>query len=148
MYQSLTPLKATDNKRLAHAHQQMVRLIAALEKKETPQEIIDEVNARVAILNAFSGDEKGFTRALNDAYNALLRLLQEKLNWVPRDYHRNQWMALGLSVFGLPLGTALGLALDNIALMGAFLPIGMIIGMSVGSGMDKKAQEEGRVLEV
>lgn len=146
--QPLTPLKQTDNKRLVHAYQQVARLMAALEKKETPQEVIDEVNARIANLNGYNGDEKGFIRALNTAYNDLLRLLQEKLNWVPKDYHRNQWMALGLSIFGLPLGVTLGLALDNMAYMGAFLPIGMVIGMSVGSGMDKKAQEEGRVLEV
>jgi hypothetical protein len=144
----LNPLQHTNNKRLNIAHQQMSRLISALEKREVPQEIMDEINTRIASLNAFTGDEKTATRNLTTTYNSLLRLLQEKLNWVPRDYHRNQWMALGLSVFGLPLGTALGLAMDNIALMGAFLPIGMVIGMSVGSGMDKKAAEEGRVLDI
>lgn len=148
MFNSLNELDPTENKRLYNAHQQMSKLIAALGKKEMPQAIIDEVDIQIANLNAYTGDERGFTRELNRAYSYLLRLLQEKLNWVPKDFYRNQWMALGMSVFGLPLGVALGAALDNMAFMAAFLPIGMVIGMALGTGMDKKAAEEGRVLDI
>jgi hypothetical protein len=148
MLYKLNELGQTENKRLKAVHMQMVKLIAALEKKEVPEAIQDEVNVKVANLNAFTGSEKEFARALNQNYNYLVHLLQEKLNWVPKDFYRTQWMALGLSVFGLPLGVAVGIALDNMAFMAAFLPVGMAIGMGLGTGMDKKAAEEGRVLEL
>ena len=144
----LNVLGQTEYKRLNTAYQQMVKLIAALEKREVPDNVQDEILVKVANLNAFTGTEKEYARELEKAYNYVLRVLLEKLNWVPKDYYRNQWMALGLSVFGLPLGVALGAALDNMAFMAAFLPVGMVIGMAVGSGLDKKAAEEGRVLEL
>ncbi len=148
MFTALKKLDQTDNKKVNNAYQKMAKLIAALEKKEVPEAVVDEVNVKIANLNAFSGSEKEFARALDRAYNDLLRLVQEVCNWVPQDYHRNQWMALGISVFGIPLGIALGLALDNMAFMAAFLPLGMAMGMGVGSSMDKKAAEEGRVLDM
>lgn len=144
----LNQLGSTEYKRLNMAYQQMVKLITVLEKRDLPQNVQDEILVKVANLNAFTGTEKEYARELERAYNYVLRVLQEKLNWVPKDYYRNQWMALGLSVFGLPLGVALGAALDNMAFMAAFMPVGMVIGMALGSGMDKKAAEEGRVLEL
>lgn len=148
MMKQLNELDHTTNKRMIAVHRQMQRLIAALEKKETPQAIIDEVDVKVANLNAFSGTEKEYIRETSKAFSYLLRLLQEKRNWVPRDFYRGQWMALGMSVFGMPLGVALGVALDNMAFMATFLPIGMVIGMAIGAGMDKKAEAEGRVLDL
>ncbi|MEE4193637.1 MAG: hypothetical protein V2J07_00415 [Anaerolineae bacterium] len=148
MFQELKELGQTENKKLINAYQRMADLIAALAKKEVPEAVVDEVNVKIANLNAYSGSEKEFARELERAYNYLLRLVQEVCNWVPRDFYRNQWMALGMSVFGIPLGIALGLALDNMAFMAAFLPLGMAMGMGVGSGMDKKAAEEGRVLDL
>lgn len=145
---SLKELGHTENKRLQNAYQQMAKLMAALEKKEVPEGIQDEVIIKIANLNAFAGSEKEFARELEQAYNYLLRMLQEKMNWVPKDFYRNQWMALGMVVFGLPLGIALGIALDNMAFMAAFMPIGLAIGMGLGAGMDKKAAEEGRVLDL
>jgi hypothetical protein len=85
---------------------------------------------------------------LNQAYQHILKLVQEKLNWVPKDFYRNQWMALGLSVFGLPLGVVMGLALDDMTYMAVFFPLGMVFGMGIGAGLDKKAVEEGRVLDL
>ena len=57
-------------------------------------------------------------------------------------------MTLGMSAFGLPMGLALSTATDNFGLLGVGLPIGMVIGMAMGTGMDKKAKEEGRQLEI
>lgn len=147
MQNTLNQLGQTDSQRLVKAHQQMEKLIAALEKKQPPQEIVDEVDAKIAHLNAYNGDDKGFKRELKRANQAILKMVLEKLNWVPKDYYRTQWMALGMSIFGLPFGVTMGLALDNMAFMAAFLPFGMVIGMSIGAGLDKKAAEEGRVLD-
>ena len=141
-------LQSTENTRLQKAHQQVTGLIAALDKREVPQDITEEINIIIANLNAFTGDEKQFARELNQAYQHILKLVQEKLNWVPKDFYRNQWMALGLSVFGLPLGVVMGLALDDMTYMAVFFPLGMVFGMGIGAGLDKKAVEEGRVLDL
>ena len=44
--------------------------------------------------------------------------------------------------FGIALGTAFGVSMGNMGLLGVGLPTGMVIGIAVGSGMDKKAQEK------
>ncbi|MFY8110592.1 MAG: hypothetical protein ACOVKP_01170 [Flavobacterium sp.] len=78
----------------------------------------------------------------------IIKLLEKELKIVPKNYYRNLWSALGMSVFGLPMGAALGLSIGNIGLLGIGLPIGMLIGMLVGSQMDKKAFQEGRQLAI
>ena len=52
-----------------------------------------------------------------------------------------------MSAFGMPLGVAFSVALDNFAFIGIGLPIGMSIGMALGAGMDKKAAKEGKQLD-
>ena len=108
MFTTLNELGQTENKKLFKAYQKMAKLITALGKKEVPEAIVDEINIKIANLNAASRDEKEYARELDRAYQSTLKLVQEKLNWVPRDFYRDQWMALGLSVFGLPLGVVTG----------------------------------------
>ena len=67
---------------------------------------------------------------------------------VPKNYYRNMWLALGMSVFGLPIGVAFGASIGNMGLLGVGLPIGMAIGTLVGSQMDKKALKESRQLNI
>jgi hypothetical protein len=57
-------------------------------------------------------------------------------------------MAIGMSAFGIPLGVAFGASLGNMGLLGIGIPIGMVFGMAIGSGMDKKAIQEGRQLDL
>ena len=65
-----------------------------------------------------------------------------------KNHYRNTWLALGMAAFGIPLGVAFGTSSGNMGLIGIGLPIGMVIGMAVGSGMDKKAVESGRQLDL
>lgn len=53
-----------------------------------------------------------------------------------------------MAVFGLPIGIIIGFALDNMAFLGIGLPMGLAVGIAIGTGMDKKAQEEGRQLDI
>jgi hypothetical protein len=46
------------------------------------------------------------------------------------------------------LGVAVGLSLGNMGMIGLGFPIGMAVGIGVGSKMDKKAFEEGRQLDL
>ena len=52
-----------------------------------------------------------------------------------------------MAVFGLPLGVIFGLIIsNNPAYIGGGIPIGMCLGIGIGSNMDKKALKEGRQL--
>jgi hypothetical protein len=53
-----------------------------------------------------------------------------------------------MSIFGAPIGVALGISLGSMAFLGLGLPIGMIVGIAVGTNMDRKAKAEGRQLDV
>jgi len=57
-------------------------------------------------------------------------------------------LAIGMSAFGIPFGVVFGASLDNMGYLGIGLPIGMAVGMVIGAGMDKKAFEEGRQLDL
>ena len=71
---------------------------------------------------------------------------EEKL--VPKNAYRTRWMAIGMSVFGVPIGMAFGASLGNMAFLAIGIPLGMAIGIAIGAGMDKKALEEGRQLDI
>ena len=57
-------------------------------------------------------------------------------------------MAIGMVAFGLPMGVAFGAALGNMAFLAIGMPVGLAIGLAMGSGMDAKAAEEGRQLNI
>jgi hypothetical protein len=78
----------------------------------------------------------------------IIKLLEKELKIVPKNYYRNIWLAVGMSVFGLPIGVAFGVSIGNMGLLAIGLPIGMAIGTLVGSRMDKKAFEENRQLDI
>jgi hypothetical protein len=53
-------------------------------------------------------------------------------------------MAIGMAVFGIPLGVVFGMSPGNMA----FIGIGLPIGLGVGSEKDKKAFREDRQLDI
>ena len=73
-----------------------------------------------------------------------MQRMEEKHLLVPKNHYRNKWLALGMAVFGVLLGDAFGASLQNMAILAIGLLIGVVIGMTIGTGMDKKAGEEGR----
>ncbi|MBN2614547.1 MAG: hypothetical protein JXR71_02530 [Bacteroidales bacterium] len=113
-----------------------------------PDPIVAQINREIEELNALSDTDKQLGKSIRNKQSALIRLLEKELKIVPRNHYRNTWLALGMAVFGIPLGVALGASLGNMAFLGIGLPLGMVIGMSVGAGMDKKAGQEGRQLDI
>lgn len=137
-----------ENSGLYSAYAQLRQLIAELQKKTLPDPIVAQINREIEELNALSDTDKQLGKSIRNKQSALIRLLEKELKIVPRNHYRNTWLALGMAVFGIPLGVALGASLGNMAFLGIGLPLGMVIGMSVGAGMDKKAGQEGRQLDI
>ncbi len=87
-------------------------------------------------------------KRIRKSQSNILKLIEKELKLVPKNLYRSRWMAIGMSAFGIPLGVAFGTSLWNMGLLGIGIPIGMVIGMAIGSGMDKKAFEESRQLDL
>jgi hypothetical protein len=123
-------------------------LLEELSNKNLPEEAVIYINSEVNELNNSLSRNRTYQRDLRKSYDAILKYLKKELQMVPKHYHRNMWLAIGMSSFGIPLGIAFGLALDNMAFLGIGLPIGFAIGIAIGEGMDKKAKKEGKQLNV
>lgn len=136
------------NKKLIKSFNNLNGLLEALRSRDIPEDVTGRINEQVAGINTFKGSDKALKKKLQSAKNAVIKLVEKELKLVPKHHYRTLWMALGMTVFGLPIGIAISTALDNFAFLAIGLPIGMPIGMAIGSGMDKKAREEGRQLDV
>ncbi|AZA59430.1 hypothetical protein EG349_03650 [Chryseobacterium shandongense] len=106
------------------------------------------MNRETAIINSTALRDKDLHKVLKQKQNDIIKLLEKEHKIVPKNYYRNLWMAVGMGAFGLPIGVAFGLLMHNIALLSIGLPIGLGIGVVVGSSLDKKAEAEGRQLNV
>lgn len=143
----LKPELLTDTKTKA-LYDQLQQLLNELEKKKISAETVEKINRETAIINSTALRDKDLHKVLKQKQNDIIKLLEKEHKIVPKNYYRNLWMAVGMGAFGLPIGVAFGLLMHNIALLSIGLPIGLGIGVVVGSSLDKKAEAEGRQLNV
>ena len=140
--------KFSQDKKLSDKMLSFQQLINELNKKDFPVEMADSLNRDIEEINQFAGSVKERLNLLRKKQTQMLAKLEKELKLVTINHYRNQWLAVGMSAFGLPIGVALGLSLGNFGLLGIGLPIGMGIGVLVGAAMDKKAKESGKLLDV
>lgn len=136
------------SKKLEKKYAIFAKLTAALNQHEIPRELAESLNTEVDKLNAISDSAKEKPGKMTKAHSRIIRKVQKELGLVPKNYHKNMWMGVGMAAFGVPMGVSLGLSLDNMAFMGIGLPIGLAIGLAVGSGMDEKAKKDGKQLDL
>jgi hypothetical protein len=137
-----------NNIKLKEKYHQFEKLLIELRKKELPEVIVETINQGIDNLNSFSGSGDELRKLITKKQAGILKLLEKELKLVPKNYYRNLWLPLGMSVFGIPIGVAFGTSLGNMAFLGIGLPIGMAVGIAMGTGMDKKAYKEGRQIDM
>tara|TARA_E500000318_G_C3537470_1_gene203248 strand:- start:332 stop:787 length:456 start_codon:yes stop_codon:yes gene_type:complete len=130
------------------SYNQFERLILEIRKKKLPEEIAFVINRHITQLNSVEDTGKTLRNEIRKEQSKIVGLLAQKLKIVPINYFRKTWFVLGMTVFGIPIGAAFGLNLNNMAFLGIGLPIGMSIGLAIGARMDNKAKEEGRQLDI
>ena len=123
-------------------------LLAELETRNLPESLSNTINKKVEKLNDLEGSEKELYKAYIKFQHSMIRLLKEEIGIVKKGHYKQMWTALGMSVFGVPLGVGFGTALGNMGFLGIGFPIGMVIGAAVGTKKDKAAAAEGKVLDV
>jgi hypothetical protein len=122
-------------------------LLRALGERELPDTVTEALNLKITALNEMQGSEKQYRKALVNTEYKILKFLEKEHKIVPKNHYQKTWLALGMAVFGVPLGVAMGTALGNMGFIGVGIGMGLAIGIAIGAGMDKKARDEGRQLE-
>lgn len=148
---SITPLSFKssfeENPKLAKPASKLRSLLISIEKKGIPASVESKINEIIQGVNDFPGPDPLFIKQINSAKTAILKLLEKELKIFPKNHFQTQWMVLGMSVFGLPMGVAFGMSLGNLAFLGIGIPFGMAIGIAVGNSKDKEVEQEGRQLD-
>lgn len=135
-----------DSPRKAKAWDKLRSLLEELGTMELKPEVQEVIVRSVQELNAYEGSDARLITLARKLSNRILWSLEKQMNIVAANHHRTRWLALGMSVFGIPMGAAFGLSLGNMAFLGIGIPVGMAVGIAIGSSMDTKAKEEGRQL--
>jgi hypothetical protein len=123
------------------------KLIFAAGKHSLPDSLVVELNKQIDEISVFPGTTSETVKKLNSVEKELLKKLEKDHQLVPKNHFRNLWMVVGMSAFGLPLGAALGVMMDNMALLAVGLPFGLGIGAALGTSLDRKVKKEGRQLD-
>lgn len=138
----------TQNLKSTRLYKQLGELLIVLEKKELTNEIVELINQEIEHLNSISETDKRFMKIVKDTESKIIKFVEKRLKIVPKNYYTKHWLVLGMIVFGPPLGVVIGSIIGNVGLfIGIGIPIGLALGIIIGSGMDKKALNEGRQLD-
>lgn len=124
------------------------KLYLELEKKDLPAEVVEFINNRTDYLNTLGEQDPRLLKLLRKTKQDIVKQVEKQVKIVPRNYYRNLWMVIGMSVYGLPIGVIYATITQNWGLLGIGLPIGMLLGMGHGARLDKKASEELRQLDL
>lgn len=148
---SLTPLTPSPElepgSKLHKRYVKLQALLSELDKRGLPEELALAIDQEIMTLNAAAANGKAYKKSLTKTHDLVLKMIREKLEWVPKNYHRNTWMALGLAIFGIPLGMSFALSLGSMGLLGIGFPMGIAIGIAIGTGLDQKAAAQGKQLD-
>lgn len=136
--------KEAENKATVKWSSSIIRMLKFIESKGISEvDLSSELNQLSILLNKeYKASE------LRIFYSKLSKKLTKEYGFVTPKYYTIIGMTIGMAAFGLPLGFMFAFALDNMAFLGIGLPIGMPIGMAIGAVKDKKAKDEGNVIEV
>ena len=127
------------SEKLEASYTKFSALLNLLKAKELPEKTIAFINEHIEVIHATDSNEKVLKKKLRKSQAKILSHLEKEHKIVAKNHYRNMWMAIGMTVFGIPMGAAFGLSLGNMGLLGVGLPIGSAIGMAVGTAMDKRA---------
>lgn len=136
-----------ENPKLAKPASNLRSLLKEIEKKGIPASVEGQINEIVTGVNEFPGHDPLLIKQIKAAQTSILKLLEKELEIFPKNHFQTQLMALGMSVFGLPMGVVFGISLGNLAFLGIGIPIGMAIGIAVGNSKDKEVAAKGGQLD-
>lgn len=130
-------------------YDRLVQLNDILKTKDLSDQTISELNKEYqVILNGSNNTPKEFKKTLQKKTYTIFKTIEKNHKLVPKNYYRNQWLALGMAMFGVPFGMVFGMALGNLAFLGIGIPIGMLFGIAIGDSKDKEAFKKGFQIDI
>ncbi len=135
------------NKKLKERYAQFENLLNELKKRDLSDELIGAINDQIEEVNAIKNSDRTLKRQLRKAQLQILKKVEKALKLVVKNHYRNMWLGVGMAL-GVAIGSAIGTGTGNMGLFALGLPLGMAIGIAYGTSLDKKAQEEGKQLDI
>ncbi len=136
------------SKRLYRRYTKFNQLIDELNTHDIPKAIVRDINEHIEALNKKSTTDENFIQDFNRMANFIIDSIENRLLLSTKNYYRNLWINSGLTVIGIPLGVALVVVLNNLYYIGLGLPLGVLIGLLIGTNMDRKLINSNRQLDV
>lgn len=132
-------LKKKDQNAIKHFNE----LIDALNDKSLDQENVDYIKEHITAI-----EENLSYNTIKKKESKILDYIKDKKGYVAKNHYMSLWIALGMSAIGVPIGVAIGLALDQLGFMGIGIGSGLAMGIGIGSAKDNKAKQEGKQLPI
>jgi len=137
--ESPNKLKKNEQKAVDHFN----KTIDALNDKEVNEKAENYIKERISEIN------KNLTfNTIKKEESKILDYVKKEFGYVAQNHYKALWIALGMSVIGVPLGISIGLALDQLGFMGIGIGLGLAIGVGIGSSKDQEAKKFGKQLPI
>ena len=78
-----------------------------MNKKELPNEIINSVISDIEEVNSFTKSEKVLRNLIRITQSRIIKLIEKELKLVTKNHYRNIWLAIGMPIFGIAISTGL-----------------------------------------
>lgn len=125
--------------------EELIGLISELKDKPLTEEEIAGIEANLGLKIG----EMQSTKPVKPDLQRFKKSLMRDFSFVPVNYYFTLGIGIGLALgtgVGIALGVPFGLPLGIVFGLGAGSGLGLVAGMLVGKSLDKKAEDEDRVL--
>lgn len=140
--------KTFENEKIRNGYVQFEELISLLNERTLINKSVQEINTEIDLINNVRVSSNILRKQIRKSQAKILRIIAKEDNVVVKNHYRNLWLVLGMTAFGIPLGTAFGASQGNMGMIGIGMPIGMVIGIVVGTKKDKEAAKNGYQLNI
>lgn len=137
------------NPKLIKAYNAIEQLIEALNKKEIPKNVLENINSKVKKINAYTGDYKRLTKLIKKSDKDIENLVETEFGWVKKSYYQGLWTVYGMLAGGVfsTIFTQLGFE-ETWSSYGLAIPMGLIFGMLAGKNKDTQVAKDGLQLDI
>jgi len=130
------------------AYSRFKLLLVDIRDRQLTDVVIGFINDQVKLVNHAINNKFEVQKVIRSAQKTILSMLEKELKLVCKNHYQSRWMAIGMLVFGIPIGFAYNNMMGNVSGIGMGIAIGIGAGIAIGSSLDKKAEKEGRQLNI
>jgi hypothetical protein len=139
--------KTIDEKTL-QSIQRLIILLMILEAKKVFEKDNSIILRRLdSLMKNVEQEPLKTKRFMDSCFSDVMNITSKFHSLVRKNHYQNEWTAYGMS-FGIILGVLIYTLTNDVAFIVVGLPIGLSLGLGIGTMLDKKAVNEGRILNI